>query len=244
MNFLDFPYDIQEVIYNKLNVIDKCAFDRTAKFKYQRRCIENQKQLGVLYKLIMQKQITELSLMQLRTLSIYNKLYPEDPTIQEIALIFPSVYNEPYETVYDKLKSGNITEDYLNNIVFNDLYTSQYLYKQDLDQIIAEQKVDIFKILYKNEHFQKYINQLRNHIYHKIIEYCNEDLFVYIRTNQIFGDEMFYDYIKRDIAFLTDTKKRKFMIKHTIYTREEIETIKKRCLNNLYIDIYLDFAKL
>ena len=98
MNFLDFPYDIQEVIYNKLNVIDKCAFDRTAKFKYQRRCIENQKQLGVLYKLIMQKQITELSLMQLRTLSIYNKLYIEDPTIQEIALIFPSVYNEPYET--------------------------------------------------------------------------------------------------------------------------------------------------
>lgn len=128
--------------------------------------------------------------------------------------------------------------------MFNDLYTSQYLYKQDLDQIIAEQTVDIFKLLYKNEHFQKYINQLRNHIYHKIIEYCNEDLFVYIRTNQIFGDEMFYDYIKRDIAFITDTKKRKFMIKHTIYTREEIETIKKRCLDNLYIDIYLDFAKL
>ena len=191
----------------------------------------------------MQKQITELSLMQLRILSIYNKLYPEDPSIQEIALIFPKVYNEPYETVYDKLKAGTITEDYLNNLGFNDLYTSQYLYKQDLDQIIAEQTADIFKLLYKNEHFQKYINQLRNHIYYKIIEYCNEDLFVYMRTNQIFGDEMFL-YIKRDIAFLTDTKKRKFMIKHFTYTTEEIETIKKRCLDNLYIDIYLDFAKL
>ena len=153
MNFLDLPYEIQEFIYNKLNILDKCAFDRTAKFKYiRRRCIENQKQVGVLYKLIMQKQITELSLQQLRSLSIYNKLYPEDPSIQEISLIFPSVYNEPYETVYDKLKSGNITEDYLNNLVFSDIYSSEYLYKQDLGQIIAEQTPDVFKLLYKNEH--------------------------------------------------------------------------------------------
>ena len=249
MNFLDLPYEIQEFIYNKLNILDKCAFDRTAKFKYiqRRRCIEYQKQVGVLYKLIMQKQIIELSLMQLRTLSIYNKLYPEDPSIQEIALIFPKVYNEPYETVYDKLKSGTITEDYLNNLVFSDLYTSQYLYKQDLDQIIAEQTPDVFKLLYKNEHLQKYINQLRFSIYHKIIEYAqqgNDDLFVYIRTSQLFGDEMFYDYIKKDIVSLMNTKKRKFIIKHCTFTHEEIETIKKRCLDNLYIDVYLDFAKL
>jgi hypothetical protein len=94
--------------------------------------------------------------------------------IQEIALIFPKVYNEPYETVYDKLKSGTITEDYLNNLVCSDIYTSQYLYKQDLDQIIAEQTPDVFKLLYKNEHLQKYINQLRFSIYHKIIEKNNK----------------------------------------------------------------------
>ena len=206
MNFLDLPNDIHEIIYNKLNVIDKCVFDRVAKFNYiARDCMETRKKIGVLYKLIISKELTELAFLQLRNLSTYNKLYPGDPTILEIAITFPEVCEKTSETLYDKIKSESVTEDYLKTITQKDISTVDSLYT-----IISEKTVDMFKLLYKNEYIKEYIDYWKNGLYRFTIENCNEDLFLYLKTNRIFGGEMNYDYRKTDINLINRTKIRAF----------------------------------
>ena len=240
MNFLDLPYELQEIIYNKLNILDKCVFDRVAKFNYSKRDTkETKKILGILYKVIISKELTELSFHQLRTLSVYNKLYPNDPTIVEIGLTFPEVCVKPPEILYDKIKDGTVTEDYLQNITREDIYVIDNLYC-----LISGNTVDMFKLLYKNEYIKEYIDYLKNAFYYFTMFNCNEDLFLYLKTNQIFGEEMDYDYKKTEICLINNTRKRAILIKHFTYTPEEIKSIKKQCLDNLYIDAYLDFSKL
>jgi len=240
MNFLDLPYELQEIIYNKLNILDKCAFDTVAKFKYIRRdSMETKKKLGVLYKLITSKELTELTFLQLRTLSTYNRLFPDDPTIREIAMTFPVVCEKLPEILYDKIKDGTVTEEYLQNITRADIYIIDNLYC-----LISGNTVDMFKLLYKNEYIKEYIDDWKNGFYFFTMFNCNEDLFLYLKTNRIFGEEFDYNYKKTDISLINNTRKRQFLIKHFTYTPEEIKDIKKHCLDNLHIDAYLDFAKL
>lgn len=240
MNFLDLPYEIQENIYNKLNILDKCSFDTVAKFKYIRRdTMDTKKKLGVLYKLIISKELTELSFMQLRILSTYNRLFPNDPTILEIGLTFPQVCEKTPDTLYDKIKSETVTEEYLKGVIIEDIYTMDSLYT-----LISEKTVNMFKLLYKNEYIKEYINYWRNGLYSFTILNYNEELFLYLKTNRIFGEEFDYNYKKTDIDFINNTRRRAFLIKNCTYTPEEIRGIKKRCLDLLYMDAYLDFAKL
>jgi len=240
INFLNFPHDIQEYIYNHLNVIDKCIFNRVAKFNYiKRHSIETQKTFGILYKLITNKKITTLTFAQTRYLSVYDKSYPSDPSIQEIALIFPEIREKPQETLYEKIKAGTVTADCLKNINLEDLYK----YK-DLYEVIASVNSNIFKILYKIEIMKIYIDSWRTTIYYFTIYACNEDLFLYIKNNRILDVD--YDYKKTsiDLDYLSNNKIRAFMLKHFTYSREEIETIKQECIDHLHIDAYLDFSKI
>lgn len=240
MNFLDLPYELQEIIYNKLNILDKCVFDRVAKFKYIKRdSMETKKNLGVLYKVITSKELTELAFLHLRTLTTYNRLFPDDPTIREIAMTFPEVCKKIPETLYEKVKSGTVTEEYLKSITREDIYVIDHLFG-----LISEKTVDMFKLLYKNEYIKEYIDYWKNAFYFFTMFNCNEDLFLYLKTNRIFGEEMNYDYKKTEISLINNTRKRAFLIKHFTYTPEEINYIKKHCLDNLYIDAYLDFDKL
>jgi hypothetical protein len=239
MNFLDFPNDIQEVIYNKLNFIDKCAFDRTAKFKYIAREAEHiRKKLVILYKLITKKELTTLSFMQLKLLSMYNRISPGDPSIKEIATTFPEVYEKTPETLAEKIKSGHITEEDLQNITQNDISNRLY-------EVIAQQNVDMFKLLYQNELIKKHINIYSSCIYFSTILECNEELFLYLRNNIVLEADMYNNERKMSINFIASHKThRTFLLKHFTYTREEIKIIKKQCLDNLYMDAYLEFAKL
>jgi hypothetical protein len=240
MNFLDLPYELQEIIYNKLNILDKCAFDTVAKFKYIKRdSMETKKKIGVLYKLITSKELTELTFLHLRTLTTYNQLFPDDPTIIEIAITFPEVCKKTPETLYDKIKAGTVTEDYLKNITQADIYVVDDLYL-----LISGKTVDMFKLLYKNEHIKEYIDYWKQGFYNFTVFYCNDDLFTYLRTNRIFEDQINYNNKKTDIFFINNTKRRQFLIKHYTYTPEEIKDIKKHLIDNLYIDAYLNFAKL
>jgi len=240
MNFLDLPNELQEYIYNQLNVIDKSRIDISAKFKYIRRdTMDTKKKLGVLYKLIISKELTELAFLQLKTLSTYNRLFPNDPTIKEIAITFPQVCEKTPESLYDKIKNETVTEDYLKTIIKEDIYTVDSLYT-----LISEKTVDMFKLLYENEYIKEYINYWKHGLYTFTMLNCNEDLFLYLKTNRIFGEEFDYNYKKTEISFINNTRKRASLIKHFTYTPEEINYIKKHCLDNLYMDAYLDFAKL
>ena len=69
-------------------------------------------------------------------------------------------------------------------------------------------------------------------------------MLLYLRTNRIFGDEISYDNGKISIALITNNHIRAFMIKHLTYTREQINDIKQKCLDNLHIDAYIDFARI
>jgi hypothetical protein len=238
MNFLDFPNDIQEIIYTKLNFIDKCAFDRTAKFKYIAREAEHiRKKLVILYKLITSKKLTKLSFTQLKLLCMYNRISPGDPSIKEIAITFPEVYEKIPETLAEKIKSGHITDEDLQNITPNDISNRLY-------EVIAEQNVDMFKRLYQNELIKKHITIYSSCIYFSTILECNEELFLYLR-NIVLEADMYNNERKMSINFIASHKThRTFLLKHFTYTREEIEKIKKQCLDNLYMDAYLDFVKL
>jgi len=238
MNFLEFPYEIQELIYNKLNFIDKCTFDRVAKFKYiTRESLSVRMKLVILYKLITSKKLTKLSFKQLKILSMYNRISPGDPSIKEIATTFPEVYEKPRETLYDKIKSGNITDEDLQNITQNDISNSSFR----LLGLIGNQNVDMFKRLYQNEFINKFINEYSSTICLSTIYGCNEELFLYLKKNILLENN---DKDKMTMDLITPHKTRAFLLKHFTYTREEIETIKKQCLDNLYMDAYLDFAKL
>ena len=241
MDFLDFPHDIQEFIYNQLNVIEKCNFHRTAKFKYiKRQSIETQKKLGILYKLIIKKDtspILSLTLAMKQFLCEYYKTNSSDPSIQEIAIQFPEICNNPPDSLYDKIRLGIITADDLQNI------TSSTIIPNHLYEAIAGQNVAIFKLLYKNKIMKEYINGYKVAILYLTIRSCNEDLFLYLRTNQIFGQEEIYDFRKASVDFLINNHIRAFMLKHFTYTREDIDSIKQECLDNLYMDAYIDFAR-
>ena len=239
MNFLDFPHDIQELIYIKLNFIDKCAFDRTAKFKYiARESMHIRKKLVILYKLITSKKLTKLSFLQLKLLSTFNQISPGDPSIKEIAITFPEVYEKIPKTLDEKIKSGHITDEDLQNITQNDISNRLY-------EVIAEKNVDMFKRLYQNELIKKHINMYSSCIYFSSILECNEELFLYLRNNIVLEEDMYNNERKMSINFIASHKAhRTFLLKHFTYTREEIEKIKKDCLDNLYMDAYLDFVKL
>lgn len=238
MNFLDFPHDIQEVIYNKLNFIDKCAFDRTSKFNYIAREAKHiRMKLVILYKLITQKKLLTLSFIQLKLLCMYNRISPNDPSIKEISIMFPEVYEKIPETLYDKIKSGYISDEDLQNITQNDISNSSVR----LCEAIAKQNVDMFKRLYQNELIKKHINEYDSTIYLSIIYDCNEELFLYLKNSILLKNN---DKNKMTMHLITADKTRAFMLKHFTYTREEIEIIKKECLDDLFIKAYLDFAKL
>ena len=244
MDFLDFPHDIQEFIYNQLNVIEKCNFHRIAKFKYiKRQSIETQKKLGILYKLIIKKDtspILSLTVAIKQFLCEYYKTNSSDPSIQDIAIKFPEICNNPPISLYDKIRLGIITADDLQNI------TPSTIIPNHLYEAIAGQNVDIFKLLYKNKIMKEYINGYKVSILYLTIRYCNEDLFMYLRTNQIFIQifEEIYNFRKASVDFLINNHIRAFMLKHFTYTREDIDSIKQECLDNLYMDAYIDFDRL
>ena len=171
-------------------------------------------------------------------LSEYYKTNESDPSIQDIAIQFPEIIGDkPPETLYDKIRLGMISENDLKDVTY-------YNIPDDLYNVIVQQNVTIFKILYGNECIKKYIYSFKTLILFEIIKYCNEDLFLYLRTNRIFGDEISYDNGKTYIALITNNHIRAFMIKHFIYTREQINDNKQKCLDNLHMDAYIDFDRL
>lgn len=237
MAFSDLPNEIHEMIYDRLNIIDRCTFDRVAKLKHIRRdSAEMQKKLGVLYKLIQKKELTALSIWQLRTLTTYNRLHPNDPTIQEIAMTFPEVFQKTPEFLYEKIKRGTITDEDIQNMTESDLNTVSGLY-----ELISHQNVAMFKRLYTNAHMIKYVYNWRTTISSYVIYDCNEEMFLYMRDNKIFGDEFNFDSFKCSIDLIKHVKIRKFLMKHFTYSAQEIEEIKQVCLELLYIDAYLEF---
>ena len=172
MNFLDLPNDIQEIIYNKLNVIDKCAFNISAKFQYiKRQFIETHKKIGILYKLIIKKQIRSLSFDMTDFLSEYYKTNESDPSIQDIAIQFPEIIGDkPPETLYGKIRLGIITVNDLKDVTY-------YNIQHNLYNVIAQQNVTIFKILYGNECIKNIYIVLKHLYYLKLLNVAMKTCF-------------------------------------------------------------------
>jgi hypothetical protein len=247
MNFVELPDDIQEYIYStKLNVIEKCNFHKVAKLKnIVKQPIETQKKLGIIYKVILRNEITTLSFQMTKFLCTYNNENPLDPTIREIALYFPEINEKEPISIYTILQNGNVREleEYLENFTNSDLEIHKSNQEgRNLYEIIACQKVVIFKVLYKNEVIKNFVDFYRKPLVIWIAHAYNEELIEYLKNVCNFDCNFYFNFIS--IYFIKNNRIRAFMIKHFIFSRDEIEKAKKGCLENLFMDAYIDFDRI
>jgi len=247
MEFLELPDDIQEYIYStKLNVIERCKFHKVAKLKHiVKQPIETQKKLGIIYKLVLRNEITTLPFQMTRFLCTYNNENPLDPTIHEIALYFPEINEKEPTSIYTILQNGNVREleEYLENFSQSDLEIHKsHQNGCNLYEVIACQKADIFKVLYKYEVIKNYIDRYRGPLVIWIAYKYNEELIEYLKNNCNFDCNFYFNNIS--IYFMKCNRTRAFMIKHFIFSRDEIEKAKKGCLENLFMDAYIDFDRI
>ena len=247
MKFLELPNDIQEYIYStKLNVIERCSLHKVAKLKnIVKQPIDIQKKLGIIYKLVVRNEITILPFQMKKFLCTYNNENPVDPTIREIALYFPEINKKEPISIYTILQKGNVheLEEYLKNFTQSDLEiqksneSGNYLF-----EVIACQKVVIFKVLYRNDAIKNYIDLYRKPLEIWIADAYNEELIEYLKNNCNFDCNFYFNNIS--IYFIKHNRTRAFMMKYIIFSRDEIEKAKKGCLENLFMDAYIDFDRI
>ena len=208
------PIEIQQDIYNKLNVKERIHFEiALGKNKpIQTKQKDKEKKLGILAKAIEKNKITKIS----RPIKEFLKTCdPSDPTIQEITHVFPEVptfYKElslSFETINQKIINGRITLQELNDIP--DINKNTYNIGDDIwmfKSSIFMSHIDSFMILIQHPAILIWFKLNSTIVFSNLFNYRNERVLEYIFSDgaELLGWDLEYlsDFIKsNNILFYT-----------------------------------------
>jgi hypothetical protein len=245
----DLPVELNEHVYSFLTVSDRARFrvamKKTADSRFQYKCPEKERRLGLFVRSIKKRNIAELSFPMLQFLGTIDR---DDPTLDEIAEVFPeAVANHRHGkttplNLADLIQDGSLTEQDVRVRMHEDLSVELGEWKtcSALYNCTPEQ----FDILIMHPDIRSFIDN--DSFLYQTIRHTNEKLIVYMRTNSArLGIDMatheqsLATYITKqapDVIFkYTDLIT--VAIRNLPFTPDDLDLIWSNCLKVMNMDV-------
>lgn len=235
------PVELQECIYMRLHVRDRVMFriamPKDTKIRYNPPFEE--RKLGILAKSIQKRKIPELSTSMKSYLRTVN---PCDPTLDEIAEVFPNVVvNVTAKSFEDLIHDGTVTEEDVRALLPENLAV-----RLQTDWVLKESvykcKPHVFEILIIHPDIRHFVDNYD--FLFCILNYANEELIIHLKQH---SGRLGFDvpsFERSLIAYIISYRYNTIFtsqfailaIRHLPFTRQELERMWIRCLENMNMD--------
>jgi hypothetical protein len=224
------PVEIQQTIYDKLNVKDRTILEiALGKNKaIQTKPKYKEKKLCIIAKAIEKKKITKIS----RPIKDFLKTCdPSDPTIIEITNVFPEVPMSPsFETLNHKIIHGQVKLEDLKDIP--DINKNTYNYGDDVwvfKSSIFMAHIDSFMVLMQHPAILIWLSLNSTIVFSNLFNYVNERVLEYIfaEGSEILGWDLEYlsTCIKLNKPMFYTRSVRRLIMRFISLSHEDYQTL-------------------
>ena len=253
----DLPLNVQQMIYNKLPAADRARFciavPREVRNQLKRKYTSDERKLNGLSRAIEKRKVRRLSLKMRDFLRTCNA---DDPTCEPIVAAFPDVKEIMIPVTDPFAKKPNVTKSVLSkmldgSIVAADLkdFTTEFIQETsefELSEVLSKLSVSVFEFMWENSLvFHEYMvfkftNNNWSFILNCII-WSNVVLAEHIlansekyRVNREGLNVNICEWTTRDtIAWNYQPE---FLLRHFPYSREALESIWERLMDDMSVD--------